>query len=176
MMTDEIWKPVAGYEGLYEVSSWGRVRSLDRYVEGRFGCQQFKAGRILRQSATEAGYRFVQLARDGRYAAKFVNGLVAEAFLGPRPVGMVVAHGDGVNANNSLGNLRYATHADNEADKKAHGTALLGERHHQAKLTERDVLSIRADTRKQREIAESYGVYLSTIRKIKGRVTWRHVP
>lgn len=174
-MEPEIWKSVVGYEGLYGVSSLGRVRSLDRYVVGRFDGQQFKRGRILRQGSTEAGYRFVQLARDGRYTLKLVAGLVAGAFLGPRPEGRVVAHGDGNNSNNVLGNLRYATHAENEADKLVHGTALRGERHHQAKLTEQDVREIRVDARPAREVATAYGVFSSTIAKIRRRVTWRHV-
>ncbi|MET5016632.1 NUMOD4 domain-containing protein [Burkholderia pseudomallei] len=61
-MDSENWKPVVGFEGLYEVSDMGRIRSLDRYVHGKVGCGlQFKKGRILRQNTTDHGYRFVLL-------------------------------------------------------------------------------------------------------------------
>ncbi|WP_141214748.1 MULTISPECIES: NUMOD4 motif-containing HNH endonuclease [unclassified Rhodococcus (in: high G+C Gram-positive bacteria)] len=120
--SQEFWKPVVGVDG-YEVSSLGRVRSKPRTVR----CSGSKtpphnrrySGRILRPSSLPKGYQLVALgSKDHGY----VHILVAEAFIGPCPVGLEVAHNDGDPRNNSLTNLRYATPGENNRDKRAHGT------------------------------------------------------
>jgi hypothetical protein len=108
----EEWRPACGFEGFYEVSSSGRVRSLPR---------RNTAGRILRPGVTRYGHQHVSLWVNGVGTSRFVHQLVAAAFLGPRPEGLQVRHWDGDGSNNSVGNLRYGTQSENEQDKVRHG-------------------------------------------------------
>ena len=104
---EEEWLPVTGYEGIYEVSSFGRVQSLDREdCKGR----RLK-GRVL-SPGTSGGYPFVQLSDNGEKWVVRVHTLVADAFLGERPEGYEVNHIDGDFMNNAVSNLRYMTHRD----------------------------------------------------------------
>lgn len=108
-----------------------------------------------------------------------VSTIVCEAWHGRRPEGLECAHGDGNPLNNSPQNLRWATHTENESDKRKHGTLLLGERHHQAKLTEDNVREIQATyatgTVSSHELGRQYGVAASTILRISSGRGWSHI-
>ena len=128
MTPKEEWRAVPGYEGLYEVSSLGRVRSLDRVVytvryHAASGPRRI-LGYYLRARSNPAGYPMVDLQRDSKPTAMAVHAIVALAFLGPRPDGYEVAHGNGDRADARLENLRYATPKENQADRYLHGTAI----------------------------------------------------
>lgn len=126
-VVDEEWRDIPGYEGCYQVSSIGRVRSLDRRARRRhhsgrqFECQL--RGRVLSLQYGGTGYLQVAL---GRGNIRMVHRLVALAFIGPVPPGHEVRHRNGDKTDNSLANLAYATHVENELDKRAHGTHHLG--------------------------------------------------
>jgi NUMOD4 motif len=109
----EDWRPVPGYEGLYEVSRNGDVRSIPR---------PSTAGGIMRPGRTKKGYRHVALCKNGRQKTWKVATLVAAAFIGSRPVGLDVCHNDGDSGNDCAGNLRYDTRGGNIADQVLHGT------------------------------------------------------
>lgn len=93
----------------YEVSSYGRIRSLDRWVNGKGGSLQMRRGVILKPTLHHKGYRVVHVA--GRQYR--VHQLVAMAFIGPCPDGMVVNHIDGNKENNTPSNLEYVTNSEN---------------------------------------------------------------
>lgn len=114
----EVWKPVVGYEGLYEVSDHGRVRGLDRLdARGR----RWK-GRVLKGTRHTMGdYRVVNLAKDGRNRLRFIHRLVLEAFVGTPNPGDQGCHGDGNPTNNHVDNLRWDTSAGNSQDTIRHG-------------------------------------------------------
>jgi hypothetical protein len=115
----ETWRAVAGYEGLYEVSDLGRVRSLPR-DNGLNGTAA--GGRVLKGTlSVAAGYVSVKLSANGRKKTMNVHSLVATTFLGPRPEGLVVRHLDGDTCNNNLTNLRYGTPSQNGRDTVRHG-------------------------------------------------------
>jgi len=116
--SSEEWRPIPGWEGLYEASSLGRVRSLDR-IDAK-GAR--RKGRVLRPGRAGYGYEFYCLSLNGAYSYHLGHALIALAFLGPRPDGMQIAHGDGSKTNNAVQNLRYATPTENQLDKRAHGT------------------------------------------------------
>lgn len=119
----EVWKPIPGYEGLYEVSSIGRVRSLDR-VSTRNGYQVRRRGRL--KSASQKDRRHLHPTtkltdRLGRPRSVQVHQLVALAFLGPRPDGLQVCHYNDDPTDNRVANLRYDTPAANVADSIRNG-------------------------------------------------------
>ena len=174
----EEWRAIPGFEGFYEVSDLGRVRSLDRIVrcygpkKGAY-VRALKGG-LMRLQNHSGGY--LQVALAGKL--QLVQWLVATAFIGPRPEGLIVCHNDGDKKNNRKENVRYDTPAENTQDLKAHGTACLGERNGCAKITHKDVESIRRRYEKgelQREIAEDYGVKQTQISRIVRKTRWAHV-
>ena len=122
----ERWLPVVGWEGLYEVSDQGRVRSLDRRLQrDAMGRVRSWRGRILKPSVVGV-YPYVNLCNGPREFRKSrtVHSLVAEAFLGPRPKGMEVRHLNGNYWDPCVTNLAYGTHAENMADMRTHGTGV----------------------------------------------------
>ena len=165
---DERWLPVVGWEDLYEVSTHGRVKSLDRV--DRFG-RLFK-GRLLHLAPGSHSYPMAQLYRQGKRCGRTVHSLVLEAFVCPRPDGMEGCHIDGRRSHNKLSNLRWDTRKGNHADKLKHDTHLRGERVAHSKLTSQDVLSIRKDKRPQRLIAAQYGISRPTVSEIQTKRKW----
>ena len=117
----ERWKPVVGYEGLYEVSSWGRVRSLDRVVIRSNGRSLTIRGKVLTPTPNSSGYPAVDLRGEGRRRMVTVHRLVAEAFLGPCPPGREVLHLDDDRSNPEVRNLRYGTRTENNLQCVRHG-------------------------------------------------------
>lgn len=117
---DEEWRPIAGFEGYYEVSSLGRVRSLDRIVPQRPGFTRFAKGVIL-STPLSAGYPQVTLRAPGLVRYVKVHILVAEAFLGLRPDGHQVLHGNADKTDNRVANLRWGTPKENYLDAVACG-------------------------------------------------------
>ena len=172
----ELWLPVVGYEGLYEVSDQGRVRSIERTAKVKGGYRTVPPRTL--SLARRGCYRMASLSRDGKQSCENVHRLVAAAFLGPCPLGMIVLHGELGSSNDSLANLRYGTQAENMADKRRDGTERTGERHGNSKLTESKVLEIRSraiDT-PLRQLAREYCVSQRTIQWVVRRRSWAHLP
>lgn len=132
----------------------------------------------LKQVADKGGYLCLGLHREGKTYRRRVHHLVLEAFVGPRPNGSECCHGDGNRANNRVGNLRWGTKAENDADKTRHDTWLRGARHPQARLTEemvREIREIAAKGRSKPSLASRFGVTKRTITLIVQRKAWSHV-
>lgn len=112
----EIWKQVCGYEGIYEVSSKGKVRSLDRYITNKNGKQQFYPGKILGFDITvhpSSSYARVTLSKNHKSNRQSVHRLVASAFI-PNPNNHPhVNHLDNNGLNNSVENIEWVTHSEN---------------------------------------------------------------
>lgn len=122
---NEIWAPIDGYDGRYEVSNLGRVRNLEfRDTLGRR-----VAPRVKRPGIDSWGYAQANLRDNGEQHLVFVHRLVMEAFVGPMPEGMQVCHNNGDKSDNRLENLRYDTGSSNTFDSVAHKT------HPQTRLT-----------------------------------------
>jgi len=170
----EIWKDVVGFEGIYAVSSLGRIMRVARSEKGR------KPGTIKKPGANRHGYLGTQLAKDGKNYTVRVHRVVSEAFIGPVPAGYEVNHKDGDKSNNHADNLEYVTHSQNIA----HSYNDLGREHpcgslnKYAKLTEADIPLIRqlhADGWSQRAIGDRFGVRGTTIWYVLNGRTWAHV-
>ena len=162
-MNTEKWKDIPGFEGKYQASTYGRIRSVDRYVEGHSKngkpFKRFHKGRVLSPAPTHGGYLGVNLGHRPHYT---VHSLVALAFHGSRPKGADVRHLNGDQKDNRPTNLAYGTHAENEADKGR-----------KTRLTDEQVKEIRykAETlcRSNEAIGREYGITGSYVNMIKKR-------
>jgi hypothetical protein len=162
---EEVWKPVVGWEGFYDVSNLGRVKSLDRVVVWGNGLRSI-AGRIM-STPLSSGYPVVVLKRKGVKYHTAVHSLVLKAFVGNRPSRCQACHFDGDRANAKLSNLRWATQSENEADKKRHGTYQYGERNPNAKLTDGQATEIRLSTESATLVAKKYGIHRVAVHDIR---------
>lgn len=118
----EIWKPVVGFQGLYEVSNHGRVKRINIGRDSR--------EKLLKATPNKLGYMLVGLHREGKSNTRRVHRLVLEAFIGPCPEGEEGCHGDGDPSNNCLSNLRWDTASSNAIDRVAHGTHNMSRKTH----------------------------------------------
>lgn len=151
----EEWRPVPGLTGC-EASSLGRIRSEKFGNEPRVG--------VL----NGPGYRKVTV----NMRKFWVHRLVCAAFHGPAPDGFQCAHLDGNPGNNVPSNLRWVSRVENEAHKRAHGTALIGSRNHQAKLTPADADAIRSAEGPRAVIAARFGVSETQVQRIQTGENW----
>jgi hypothetical protein len=163
LLDKEEWRPVVGFEGIYEVSSWGRVKRVK-------ACMGATVGRILKPAVTSCGYPFVVLtdAPTNRRQPVMVHHLVTDAFLGPRPPLLDRNHIDGVKSNNHASNLEYVTRRYNlEHAAKLH----LSKR----KLSDDDVRAIRqrAGTESYAKLSRAFGITVSVVDKIIKRRMYR---
>lgn len=176
---EEKWKPIPNFEGRYEVSNKGRVRSAERCVFVNTGFY-VKEAQILTQQDLR-GYRTVMLEKNGRRNRHFVHHLVLKAFFGfpPGPIGngsdeYEVNHKDGITKNNFITNLEWCTSAENMAH--ANRAGLLDSR---KKLTAGDVREARRrkhdDEATYSELADDYEVALKTIYDAVRGVNWSHI-
>lgn len=175
----EEWRAVVGWEGFYEVSDQGRVR--------RHPSHGHRLVLLLKPIVHKRGYLYVHLKRKPIRSARTVHSLVAEAFIGPYPYGHEVNHRDGVKANCAKTNLEYVLQADNIHHAIATGLTPhprtfdhpRGSAHHNAVLTEADVLAIRSEPAHHgvtTELARKYGVSNVLIGLIRAGKAWKHLP
>ncbi len=170
----ELWLPVVGYEGLYEVSNLGRVRSVERTVETRKGVFSPLKAKIMSPTISR-GYLRLHLYKKGKSLSKYVHVLVAEAFIGAKPQGLQTLHGIRGKLCNEPANLSYGTAKENAADRKRDGTEIVGEKMYCAKLTEKSVNEIRNSSLSCTELAVLYGVTEATLYKAKTGRSWTHI-
>ena len=170
----ERWLPVIDYEGYYEVSDQGRVRRVGK-------ARGATVGRILALCPDGHGYLRVTLYKHDQRVKYAVHELVAAAFLGPRPRGLIVNHKDGVKPNNAVDNLEWCTYRHNNMHALEHGlrscTPLPGELNGRAVLSEAQVLEILAAKGKasQRMLSRRYGVARTTVQAIHQGRLWPHL-
>lgn len=159
-----------------------RIPGFEKYEASACGCiRRVGSAQWLSQHRSKQGeYWSVGLWIDGRTRVATVHRLVALAFHGLPPEGKNdCAHTDGNKDNNSAGNLRWASRAENEADKVRHGRSNRGERNGQSRLTDEAAARIRAEAiaggrGTQRRLARQYGVSDGAICNIVKGKRWVH--
>ena len=167
-ISDEIWRPISGYDEFYQVSNYGRIKSF--YA---------KKPRILKPQLNMDGYLFVGLSMDGKLKYFSVHVLVAKAFI-PNPDNKPeVNHRIGCKFNCHVSNLEWSTHAENIQHAYDNGlqVAKKGEECYQAKLTNEQVLYIRnnPDGLTTVELAAMFGMSEPQISYIQLGKYWQHV-
>jgi hypothetical protein len=179
----EIWKPVSGWEGYYEVSDLGNVRSLTRtaecFVRGKLQVRVHK-GKPLRAPIGKNGYVMYSFTAPGGIREYHTgHQLVARHFLPSPAPGEEVCHRDGDRTNNRVTNLRYGTRSSNALDRHEHGTMnqANGTSHYFHKLDDDKVRWIRKNqgVMSQRAMAELLGVTHGVIGLVQRREGWKHV-
>lgn len=175
----EEWLPVVGYEGYYEVSNQGRVRSVARTILNR-GIPLYLRGKMLRlrPSGSRKYYRAAWLNKDGCNKYRSVHHLVLEAFVGLRPSGLECNHKDGNPSNNRLDNLEWVTPHRNNEHKNEIGHTTEGTKNGNAIYTTEDVLLIRELYAQGHSVAALtsmiHGTKISIYRVVK-RITYSRI-
>lgn len=172
----EVFRPVKGFEGFYEISNKGRVKTLYTSSQGKRG-----GGDFLKERTTRQGYKFYQLNKSGKKSTVLTHRLIAQAFI-ENPEGKnEINHIDGNKANNNLDNLEWCTRKENI--KHAFETGLnvgrKGEKNFLSKLTYEKVKEIKEllteGNMSAKDIGKKYGVSQSCITNINLGHTWKGV-
>ena len=163
----ELWRPVVGWEQQYLVSDQGNVWSI-------------RLGRCVKQRWLNGRYKAVMMRKNRKQYTRKVHHLVAEAFIGPRPDGLLCLHRDDDRTNNTPANLYWGDSRQNQADCTRNGTrpSRQGVLNTQAKLSAADVQEIRrllAAGLSQPQIAKRFGVTSNMICRIHRGKAWAHV-
>ncbi len=171
----EEWRPVSGFEGLYEVSSQGSVRRVGPDASGR----RRYIGLVLSGGITKPGYVNYILWKNRKGTNVLGHRVVAKAFTGPCPQGKQINHKNRDKTDNRIENLEYVTPSDNYRHALATGhKAVHGSQHHNSKLTEQAVREIRqlfAAGQSDTGIADQFGVARTIINRIRNGHWWKHV-
>ena len=181
----EYWTDIPNYEGYYQISNHGNVRSLDRVITEKTGKTQTLKGRILKQRINPGGYYYIGLGKNGIKATFAIHQLVAQAFI-PNPNNKrTVNHIDGNKLSNSLANLEWATYSENLKHayktglRRAVPTKAVGNKNYKRKLKSEQVIEIKrlltTGNLTHREIAIKFAVARSTITEIKSGKRWKHL-
>ena len=183
-MSKEIWKDIEGYEGMYQVSTLGRVKSLDHYakfINKGTPCKRFHKGKILKAIVSRFGYKRLWLRYKRVQRVMSVHRLVAKAFI-PNPDNKPqVNHINCIKADNKIENLEWNTTFENMHHAYSNNMipANRGEKSGTAKLTNKKVLKIRKmfESRQytMQFLADKFKVSITTISLIIRRITWKHI-
>lgn len=180
---NEIWLPVKGYEGYYEVSNTGLVRSVERLRSVTLKGEKHKytiKPKILSAAKNARGYLFVSISNtglSGGYNSKVIHRLVAEAFVPNIKSKPFVNHIDGNKLNNNASNLEWCTNAENIQHAYRIGLIpkMKGVKNKNCKLREKDVLDIYNSEASCVALAKVYSVGKSMINYIKSGKNWKHI-
>jgi hypothetical protein len=182
LTTNEEWKDIPGYEGIYQISNLGVMRSIKRIIRQKTGQIYSIDGCHLKPCADGCGYLFVRLCKNGNHQMIKIHRAVANAFcLNPHQKPQV-NHMDGNKKNNNYANLEWVTNDENMQHSWRIGLRTYsGEGAHNNKLSNKDVLTIRSCYIKgdlkygAKPLARKYRVSNTTIRNIMKNKKWRHL-
>ena len=176
----EIWKDIKGYEGMYQVSTQGNLKSLDRIVNHPKSIKLTLKGGVIKSSVNGSGYKIVQLNKNGKGVIYLVHRLVSGAYLNNPDNKPQVNHIDGNKANNLLENLEWVTRSENMIHAYENNLNHKGENHYKSKLSKTRVSAIKRLLRinpnvNKYSLAKKVGVTNGVIYQIINNTTWKHV-
>lgn len=174
-MDKEKWVSIKGYEGLYEISDLGGVKSIYRTGIGRHRCKRIFRGKVLLQPISRDLYHTVALCKDGKVKRFYTHRLIALNFLNNESNKPQINHINGIKTDNRPENLEWCTGKENAIHANKTGLSKVGTRHYLAKLNEEQVRSIRMDKRSQKDIAENYNISIDTVYKVRHKITYASV-
>lgn len=181
-MDNEIWKETLGYEGMYAISNYGRLKGIKRTIKASNQFVDFDRTineKIYKPSINGSGYFTVALSKNGTSKTYLLHRLVAETFIKNEKNKKEVNHKDGNKINNAVSNLEWLSSKENKTHAKKKGLGYLGgERCVQSILKNDDINGIRLLLKcglSQSKIGNLYGVSQGAIQKINKNKTWSHV-
>ena len=169
---NEEWRDVAGFDGLYMVSSLGNVRSVPRITQ-RSGAQMRVPGGLLELNVSR-GYQRVNLRKNSQTLQRQVHHLVAEAFIGKRQPGQDTRHLDGNSLNNHVENIAYGSRSDNVQDAIRTKGLKTGSLSPNAKLTDEDIKRILEGSETAKQLASALEISIGHIAAIRQGRAWLH--
>jgi hypothetical protein len=182
-LEEEIWKDIPGYEGYYQVSDMGRVKSLDRMmtIEHPIGGRRtvLRKGQILKNKVNNHGKNMVSLSKNNKIKESNVSRLVLLAFVGIPNEDQECCHRNDIQTDDRLNNLYWGTRDENIKDKERNNKQPKGIKVGTSKLKEGEVYLIKKllNTKKYTcsFIAKMFKVDRTTISKIKQGINWKHI-
>lgn len=176
---EEIWKDIKGYEGIYKISNFGKIKSLERKI-GINGGYFINKEKILKPNQDSRGYPSVRLRLNGVPILYRVHRLLAIAFIPNSENKPCVNHKNGIKSNNSLDNLEWCTQSENirHAIDTGLKVSSKGEKHGRSKLTDIQVVDIKERLKKGERnvsIAKTFNISRQTISEIKCNKIWKHL-
>ena len=151
----EVWKDIAGYEGYYQISNYGRVRSLDRQHKSVGNNMQNCPGKMLKLNKTEKGYLTVNLSKDSKLKVSRVHRLVANAFIINPNNKPNIDHIDGNPSNNEVSNLQWCTQKENMNNPiHSERRAIANKNRDYSKINKRGKYVVQIDASTEIEIAQ----------------------
>lgn len=178
-MENEIWKDILNYEGYYQVSNLGRIKSLKRYVKKRWDTLILIDEKILKPILRKDGYYRIKLCKNGNYDHPLVHQVVLKTFVKNLENKPQINHINGDKSNNKLNNLEWTTISENiqhSYNNNLH-KKLRGVKNGASKLTETDILEIRkiGKLRKVKDTAFKYNITTHTVWCILNNKSWTHI-
>ena len=177
---NEEWKDIPNYEGWYQVSNLGNVRSLDRKIIYSNGKIYIAKGKNLKPTLRKNGYYYVTSAKNSNKPKFDIHKLVAFVFIDNPNNYPCVNHIDGNKYNNRIDNLEWCTYSENaiHADRLGLKLRTYGESNGMSKLTKDDILKIRNlldEGIKGKDISKMFNIAQSTVSLIKNNKLWSHI-
>ena len=183
----EVWRDILGYEGFYQVSNQGNVKSLDRTVITNNRKPYIRKGKLCNQSKSNLGYMTVGFTVNNVKVNKYVHRLVAEAFITNVNNYPQVNHIDCDKTNNRINNLEWCTNSQNHIHASKHGlnklhlhrVAYSGEKNGRSLLTKEQVLEIKQKyipfKYSAKKLSKEYNVSESCITHVLNNTSWKEI-
>ena len=175
----EIWKPIPNFEGFYEASNLGRIRSVDKYVMNH-SVSEFRKGVVLTPTYHTHGYTYVTLSKLGVKKKYLIHRLVAMAFCDNPNNYKIINHIDGIKDNNIPSNLEWCTSSHNNKEALRLGLRIpnpqKGEKHFKAQITELQAIDILTKRLTKKEFMELYNISIHIINNLQWGRSWKHLP
>lgn len=172
----EIFKDIENYEGFYQISNLGRVKSLSRIVDNHSGFKKKLKERYLKPSISKTGYFVVSFKKNNVKKTFKLHRLIANEFISKIPNKKYINHINGIKLDNRIENLEWCTIKENNIhSRKIRLTNQEGYNNVSAKLTEEQVVFIRNSVLSLTQLSFMFQVAFTTVYKAKNKITYKNV-